>query len=87
MKKNADYYLNGLKTCGEKFTKKITTYDLHVLRWLSFLAGMLFASCLPKLTKKLRGLFVLISFILMLPMIFRMLGVIKNVFKCNWKWI
>lgn len=87
MLKNADYYWNGWKLCAEKFAKKMTTYDFRVLNWLSFVAGVLLASCLPKISKKLRGLFVLVSFILMIPTLFRMLGIIKSVFKRNWKWI
>lgn len=87
MRKNAECTWDGMKLCVEKFTNKMSVYDFRVLNWLSFAVGVLFASCLPKVTKKLRGLLLLISFVLMIPTLFRFLSIVKSVFKRNWKWI
>lgn len=80
------YYRNGFKTCCEKFRKKMTLSDFHAVNFGCFVTGVLFASCLPKMTKKLRGVLALASFFLMLPALIKMIKIIKDVFKYRWDW-
>ena len=84
MMKSVEYYTNGMKICGKKFIKKMTLYDLRAMGVTCAVTGMLFASCLPRVTKKIRGMLALTSFFLMIPVLIKTIKIMKDVFKYRW---
>lgn len=80
-----EYYTDGAGKCVKRLMRQLTAGDIGVIELVSFLFGMLAASCFPRLTKKLRPLLILISIIAMAPLLIKMVHIVLDVFKIKVK--
>lgn len=81
MTNELEYYVGGMNKYFKKMLRQLTVGDIGIIKFVSFVFGMLFASWFPRLAKKLEPLFVLIGLILMLPLLIKMLGLLMDVFR------
>lgn len=84
MTKSLSIYCESIQDYLKKLVKKLTVGDIGVIKYVSFVVGLLFASWFPKFTKKLKPLFVITGIILMIPVVIKAVKTFKEVFKYRW---
>ncbi len=84
MTKTMDYYCDGVQDYSRKMMKKLSVYDVGVIKYVCFVFGMLFATWFPNFTKRCKTLFVVVGVILMVPVVIKAVNTFKEVFKYKW---
>lgn len=84
MMKTLDFYYNGIAKFFKKMIKRLTVYDVGVIKFICFTIGLIFASWFPNFTKKFKMLFLLFGIILVIPVVAKAFKICNEVFKCKW---
>ena len=60
--------------------KKMTVYDLSVVKYICFVVGLLFACLFPRFAKKTRRVFVCAGIFMFIPVFLKMIRSFKETF-------
>ncbi len=80
MPRTLSKYIEGFYEFKKALIKKVSIYDLVVVKHICFVMGLLFACLFPRFAKKTRKLFVLSGIFMFIPVFMKMIRVFKETF-------